>query len=80
MMPVNGPAAMAQSAVPAKPMSTDMRGAIIGLVVGALIGPFVTELIGVHSERVARRIRQATFSRQRNPTRRRRARARGRSQ
>jgi len=53
----------------------EARGALVGVVVGTVLGPFVRELIGRHSERIARQLRRQASSAgaaRSNPPRRRR--------
>ena len=55
-------------------LGDEARGALVGVVVGTVLGPFVRELLGRHSERLAKRVRRATTTgslRAGNPTPRR---------
>ena len=51
-------------------LGDEARGALVGVVVGTVLGPFVRELLGRHSERLARRVRRAASTgTARNPRR-----------
>jgi hypothetical protein len=54
---------------PSQPIHIKVSDTLVGLVVGAILGPFVHELVGRHSERLARQMRS---SREHNPRPRRR--------
>jgi hypothetical protein len=45
---------------PSQPIHIKVSDTLVGLVVGAILGPFVHELVGRHSERLARQMRQRT--------------------
>jgi hypothetical protein len=42
---------------PSQPIHIKVSDTLVGLVVGAILGPFVHELVGRHSERLARQMR-----------------------